>query len=1007
MRKWLLCLLPLVLLGAALVVEVRTSLVQSQVFPRLASEMSFQVETGPSHAIRFPDHGPHNLRNGYVALPDFTRRLETRGFAVSHQARFSPRLLEFVDHGGNPPYREKIQTGLTIRDDDDIPLFIARHPQRVYGDFSQIPPLLVDALLHIENRELLNRDHPRHNPAIEWDRLAEALFRQAGNRVLGNGQTPGGSTLATQLEKYRHSPRGQTPDITEKLRQMVSATVRAYSEGPDTTLASRRIVRDYVNTTPLAGRPGYGEVHGIGDGLWVWFGIDFPEANALLSLPPAADDEQLTEQARVFKATLSLLLAQRRPSHLLIDGRGELARLTDSHLRLLGDAGIIDARLRDAALAQPLVFRHRPPLPTPPSFVEQKAVNSVRTELLAALGLDSLYALDKLDLAVKTTVLSGVQEEVTRVLKSLKDEDFARANGLLGERMPRADQLGTVDFSVLLYERTARGNLLRVQADNLDRPFDLNDSSKLDLGSTAKLRTLATYLEVIDILHQRYAALPAHQRPEAESVRNDPLRQWVLRHLQQHPGTTLAETLDAAMGRTYSAHTGERFFTAGGAHFFNNFDNRDNHRVMTVAEAFNRSVNLVFIRMMRDIARFHIAEISGVDDILSNANSPLRQQYLKRFADMEGRDFLRDFHRAYRGKTEQQRIALLAQRTQPAPRRLAMAFRAVYPEASSTALADFLAMRLDAQTLAASDIEALYGQYDPARFNSNDQAYLAGVHPLELWLAAYLREYPDATLGQVFDASREARQVAYTWLFRTSRWNAQQNRIRIVLEQDAFEAIHRQWQRLGYPFPRLTPSYATALGASADRPSALAELMGIIINHGWRLPTTQIDSLVFAAGTPYETAFRHQPVAAEQVLSPEVSDTLRRALVGVVESGTARRLNGVFRDARGEPLEVGGKTGTGDHRNKRFASGGRLLESQVVNRNAIFTFFIGDRYFGTIVAHVAGPRAQHFDFTSGLAAQLLKTLAPAFEALPGGESPLVLDGNQALSQSGHATQPSR
>ena len=46
-------------------------------------------------------------------------------------------------------------------------------------------------------------------------------------------------------------------------------------------------------------------------------------------------------------------------------------------------------------------------------------------------------------------------------------------------------------YSLLLFERTPSTNLLRVQADNLDRPFDINSGMKLDLGSTAKLRTLA------------------------------------------------------------------------------------------------------------------------------------------------------------------------------------------------------------------------------------------------------------------------------------------------------------------------------------------------------------------------------------------------------------------------------------------------------------------------------------------------------------------------------------
>ncbi|MBK6356965.1 MAG: hypothetical protein IPF44_09665, partial [Betaproteobacteria bacterium] len=39
--------------------------------------------------------------------------------------------------------------------------------------------------------------------------------------------------------------------------------------------ARRRIVLDFVNPAPLGGIPGYGEVIGLGDGLWAWYGQDF------------------------------------------------------------------------------------------------------------------------------------------------------------------------------------------------------------------------------------------------------------------------------------------------------------------------------------------------------------------------------------------------------------------------------------------------------------------------------------------------------------------------------------------------------------------------------------------------------------------------------------------------------------------------------------------------------------------------------------------------------------
>ena len=81
----------------------------------------------------------------------------------------------------------------------------------------------------------------------------------------------------------------------------------------------------------------------------------------------------------------------------------------------------------------------------------------------------------------------------------------------------------------------------------------------------------------------------------------------------------------------------------------------------------------------------------------------------------------------------------------------------------------------------------------------------------------------------------------------------QDTRIRILLEQDAFNRIYENWRAVGFPFGHLVPSLGTAIGASGDRPEALAELMGIILNDGVRVPTASIERLRFANNTPYET----------------------------------------------------------------------------------------------------------------------------------------------------------
>ncbi|MES2625397.1 MAG: transglycosylase domain-containing protein [Pseudomonadota bacterium] len=979
MIKGMVFLLLVALLATAGYYEVETSWLQARLFSAYSSKLTWQVSDGPSGNIIFPEVGPYNERQGYTALKTTTENLRKRGFDISQQARFSLPLRTYVQMGGNPPYQEKQQAGLTILDDAGAPLYISRQPGRIYPTFESIPELLVQSLLFIENRDLLTTEQAKLNPAVEWFRLGKVMTAHTANLFEEGHDAAGASTLATQLEKYRYSPEGLTSGIEEKLHQMVSAAVRAYRDGPDTSEARERIVRDYINSTPLSGRVGFGEILGIGEGLWAWYGMDFIEANALLS---SNEKSVLDEKARVFKAALSLVLSQRRPSYYLLDGREELAQLTDSHLRLLGNAGVIDAQLMNAAISQPLIFRDGMPVKESPSYIRQKAVNSVRTELLSLLNSQSLYDLDRLDLTVKTTIASEVQENVTQVLQNITDPVQATAMGLTGYRLLQEDQLDAVRFSVLIYESTPDGNKLRVQTDNLNVPFDLNDDSKLDLGSTAKLRTLLTYLEIVEKLYYRYSNRLDGTQVQPGDVAVDPIRLWVVDQLRATPNLTLQELLDAAMLRQYSASNTELFFTAGGQHRFNNFESEDNSRVMSVAEAFNRSVNLVFIRMMRDISRYYINEIPGIRDLLDNRDNPLRQQYLARFADQEGREYMQQFYNTYRGQSGEQLIDTLATHTPATPYRLAMTFRTVQPEADITAMTAFVAQRLDAEKMPDStELNKLFTKYARDKFNSNDRAYLAGVHPLELWMVEYLLANPGTPFDELVRASTEQRQEAYAWLFKTDSWDKQQKRIRILVEQDSFVAIHQQWQKLGYPFPTLVPSYATALGVSADRPTALTELMGIIVNDGLRISMGQIESLQFAADTPYETVLQARTRVGEQVLSPQVTGTARSALIGIVESGTGRRLSGVFLGPDGQPLAVGGKTGTGDHRSRQFAAGGRLISETVVNRNAIFTFFIDDRFFGTILASVGGPEAEDFEFTSGLASQLLKVLQPALQPL--------------------------
>ncbi len=956
-------------LAGLLAWEMTTFHFEARYLSRYAAKMQFWLGPGQSRSIRFPHAGPFDERMGYSELPAFIQRLQAAGFVIDKQARISPAMRQMDDLGFNLPWHEKTRSGLTLLDENQQVIYSNLEPHHGFASYPEVPAELRNSLVFIENHELLDQYPRQRNPAVEWFRLAQAVLNKAEQEIMPGHDVPGGSTLATQIEKYRHSPDGLTLTVHDKWQQMASASVRAYLDGMDTHVVRQQLVLDYLNTVPLSARPGYGEVLGLPDGMQAWFGLDYRELARRLAI---GDTDAQT--GYLFKHALSLMIAQRKPSYFLISDRAALSDMTDFYLRLLAKNGVISSALRDSALAAPLTFTRQSAM-RQPDFVDLKAASALRGRLAGLLKINRLYQLDRLDLIAQTTLNDVAQRQATDFLTSLNNPDKAQQLGLYGHNLftPGVD-LSHVMFSFTLYERTSQGAALRVQADNLNQPFDINQGAKLDLGSTAKLRTLITYLEIVSSLHDQFAAMSPAQL--ASVTHTDPIADWAIDWYRTAQDRSLASMLDAAMARQYSGNTSETFFTAGGLHHFVNFDKAEDKRVMDLWEATRDSVNLVYIRLMRDITRYYIAHRPGMTgNILADEHNPARRQYLEQFADREGKAYLLRFYREYRGMTPTQIDAALLESVRPSARRLAALYRYLAPQASETQFATFLHIRAENQ-LDERQIAQLYAAFAPGRWSLTDLGYILQLHPLKLWLGGFLRNHPGANFAQAVAASHDERIQVYAWLYRNGRKNAQDIRIHSLLEVEAFEQIHQDWKRLGYPFSSLVPSYATALGVSADRPAALAHLMGILVNDGVSLPEMTLTALNFAKGTPFETdmAARYQP--GERLLPVELTRVVRKALQGVVQSGTAVRLHDAFRDQQGTPLAVGGKTGTGDHRFDTFDNNGNVLTSKPVSRSATLVFFVGDRFFGTMTAVVTGEIAGNYHFTSAVIAQLMKDMSP-------------------------------
>lgn len=970
--KWLFWLLLLVLMAGLIYQEVRTSYVQARVWYFLADKLRFEIASGPAPAEEqpvFPEAGPFDQRAGYSQLSNWLPQLIDSGFTINQQSRFSPALQRYAEWGFYPPYAEKSQWGLQVFDCKQQSLFSFQTPEHQFAHFNDIAPLMLRMLLFIENRDLF-QPAPLTNPALDWSRLAAALLAQAQKLIGHDAAAAGGSTLATQIEKYRHSPQGFTSGFADKFRQMVSASIRAYQPGLETMERRKQIALDYINTVPLAATPQTGEVHGIADGLAAWFGADVKRVNQLLQ-----DANPKAEHGQALRQVLALFIAQRRPSFYLLQGKTELEQLVDSHLRLLRQYGILNQAWFEAASNQQLSF-HQPSRSAP--RILDKTALLVRNRVAALLGR-SLYQTDRLDLTVQTTLNLPLQEKINRYLNQLEQLPYASSAGIIGPRLLREDQIRGVKYSFTLYESTPTGNKLRVQTDNhAEQPFDLNEGGKLELGSTAKLRMLTTYLEMVAETHQLYAEESSSQLAFLDIAPQDQLTQWAINYLIANPGVSLTTMLNAALDREFSADPRTSFFTGGGLHTFGNFRREEDRMTPTLRQSLYESINLPFVRLTQEIVQYsiHHGETSSYQ-LLKNDNDPRRDQYLRRFADHEGVSFLQRFWRKYHKLSAEQRLEVFLNGLRQTPDRLSAGYRFINPEQNESDFIQFMQRRFSDNPLTAQQWRQLYRKYSPTEFSLPDQAYLARSHPLELWLLAYLEQHPSPSLTEAIDLSADVRQQAYQWLFRTQSRSARDNRIRTMLEIEAFWDIHQRWQRLGYPFDYLVPSLATALGSSGDRPAALAELLGIIQNGGRRLPMFRVEGLHFAEDTPYATQLKRTEIHAERVMAPEVAQVLRENLAGVVQKGTGRRLLAHYSLPQLPELAIiGGKTGTGDNRISTVNSRGETVQSRALNRTATFAFYFSDKYFGVISVYLPGNAAADYFFTSALPLQVLNGMSP-------------------------------
>lgn len=972
--------------------EYKTSALQADYFLEEAKLLTFRSEKATVEAPIAPaatrrltsPQGPRDQRLGYTQAGEMLATLEAKKrFALTMSAIPSQALLDYTVEGFYPPYEEKLDAGLTLSDRRDAPLVHERFPRHIYPSYEAIPPLALETIFFLENREMAGGKPPTYNYVLEWDRTIRSFWMLATAKLTGES-VHGGSTLSTQWEKFSHTSGGRTEGMTDKLIQIYSASIRLYGlSGSDTELGRRRIALYYINQFPLGARPDLGEVHGLRDGFFAWYGLDPDEVDAALR-----GERDIEAQGHALRHTMALFIGLRRPSSLLAKPSERLPVMIDEALGSMREQEIISAELHARALAAKLEpIRHAmKPAQTPDEIVRTKVISSFRAALAESLGVKSQYDLERMDLSARATLDNEAQREVEELLiTKMRDPEFLQQNSFLREYGLRDGAPADVHYSFILLEREEQQNKVRLEVDTLERPFNFNRGARVDLGSTSKLRTLVTYLELVASLYDTWRPLTKQQLVALEIHPRDRIASWVQHELYHNRKMTKKAIIEQALEYKYAASPA-RFMTGGGIHVFHNFNKDYNTWKPNLKLATRQSINLVFIRLMQDLVwHYRWAEVDPT--IISDQSHPRRREYLEKWVAQDALAHLEKYHARYRklqGADELLAALIATYRNALTPSDYVAIYTYLYPDWT----VDEIQARVEVEIapkqrptlkkLKPSDWDALHARSQVDVLGLQDRAYIAELHPIELWLVRELMRAPqqaDRTL-EALQASmeRDVRPEIYAWLTDSKRKRNQDNKIYTMLEQDAFRAIQREWARMGYPFEDLVPSLATALGASGDRPESLSKLMGIIMARGKKYPVSRLESIEFAVGTPYAFGVQARPDEGVPVLHEEVAEALQEVLGLVVQRGTAVRA----RPLTTQPLfaDLMGKTGTGDHTLKHMSASGHVIEGKAVSRAGVFMYGFGDRFFGVLTVYVEGEKAQDYTFTSSLTSQIFTHIAP-------------------------------
>lgn len=725
-RRWvvtsgLTCAGLTVLVGVPLAYVTTNNDFQSDFFGRMSR--------GESNTVMVTDvplaRGPKDERLDYTHIPERVDAVQKKGGTVTPQQPYARNTFWGIDL--YPAYEKKMQAGLHIKGADGETLRYAPYPNKVYSSLESVAPAIWKTLCSIEDKEICDPDAPINaNPAFNGPRTAKAI----GQKLHVIPGQPSVSTLLAQSIKYDQAPGGNTVDpVTgkksdeEKIRQWLTGSRDVYANGPDTREARKHIILYYLNSAPYAATPAHGEIHGLPLALEQWFGIDFEEANKVLTQSQdKMDDAQLQQVADLYRKVLTLQLSLKMGDKFLRtpDGFKRLQQRVDYFVtapsankkplleeevfKTLGYSPRFAAMVAKSKINFEDLAR-RDVSPEGPGKTEprHKAVDAVRVAVKEWISYPGdMHDMDKIDLTVTTTLRAKPTRDVRNVLHSFYDREEAKRRGItgVGDHLADPDRLDEIIYSGIFYEIGEKTNDLLFESDTNPGWLNVSSGTGMQMGSTLKAPITVAAMLRVHRAYTKYAdKTPEELRAELGRKRG-PFTEATLRHLlNETADRSIDGALNAALDKTYSNNPGRTYITGGGPHKFKNYKPDHNGRTPALRDCLAKSYNLCYINVMADIEQEDIIEEMHISpDIFTNPDDPDHVRLLKRHADEEGQDFQKKAWRRFDGKTPEQIASLLSHRMDKksgtvkplSPPQLMVVYRMMFPNASLEQAIDYL-----------------------------------------------------------------------------------------------------------------------------------------------------------------------------------------------------------------------------------------------------------------------------------------------------------------------------